>query len=625
VIVATTLIHFAAAMLARRSHGPMRRAAAAASTARRAVIWFSVLIIDVLTVIVAWGIGQALAVAITGQAVGTNLNVTLYLNAFLAVHLVRMLIRSVFRPGTPEIRIAPFTDAAARRISRRLGLMVVVLGYGLMFVVPVVDAEVSRFVGAAVEVVVYVIVVLAAMAMVLYHRRHPTAWVRSRENAASDPTLRLTAWLLKFWHVPALIYLLVLFVTAVSRSGTVGPMLRTTLAVLGVIALGALVETALGRLASRGIKLPDEIGGQVPNLELRLNNFMRSLRKAARAIVTLVTIGAALDVSGLVDVGGWFAATFGEDFASALVSVILIFIGAFVVWLIMASWVDYRLTPDQTLAASARQQTLLTLLRNAATVAIVVLTLMFTLSELGLDIAPLIASAGVFGLALGFGAQKLVQDIITGIFIQFENAINVGDVVTASGITGGVERLTIRSVTLRTLDGTVHIIPFSSVDMVSNFNKGFAFHVADIGIAYREDVDEAKALMFEAFDDLKASEEQGGNVLGAMEWFGVNELGDNAVVLRARIRTRPGAQWGVGRLYNEKVKKRFDAAGVEIPFPQRTLWFGESREGAAPPARVLTQSPSPSVPGPKADADQRGAAPTADAPMDVEGDGEGRG
>jgi small conductance mechanosensitive channel len=494
-----------------------------------------------------------------------------------------------------------------------------------MFIVPVVDAEVSRFVGAAVEVVVYVIVVLAAMAMVLYHRRHPTAWVRSRENAATDPTLRVTAWLLKFWHIPALIYLLVLFVTAVSRSGTVGPMLRTTLAVLGVIALGGLAEAALGRLASRGIKLPDEIGGQVPNLELRLNNFMRSLRKAARAIVTLVTIGAALDVSGLVDVGGWFAATFGEDFASALVSVILIFIGAFVLWLIMASWVDYRLNPDQTLAASARQQTLLTLMRNAATVAIVVLTLMFTLSELGLDIAPLIASAGVFGLALGFGAQKLVQDIITGIFIQFENAINVGDVVTASGITGGVERLTIRSVTLRTLDGTVHIIPFSSVDMVSNFNKGFAFHVADIGIAYREDVDEAKALMFEAFDDLKASDEQGKNVLGAMEWFGVNELGDNAVVLRARIRTRPGAQWGVGRLYNEKVKKRFDAAGVEIPFPQRTLWFGESREGAAPPARVLTQSPTSSISNHAPRVDQPGAAPTADAPLDVEGDGEGRG
>jgi small conductance mechanosensitive channel len=211
---------------------------------------------------------------------------------------------------------------------------------------------------------------------------------------------------------------------------------------------------------------------------------------------------------------------------------------------------------------------------------------MIALSELGLNIGPLIASAGVLGLAIGFGAQKLVQDVITGVFIQLENAMNVGDVVTVGGITGVVEKLTIRSVALRDLQGTVHVIPFSSVDMVSNFMKGFSFHVADLGIAYREDVADGKAAMEAAFDELAADPELGSDVIGPMEWFGVNELGDSAVVLRARIRTRPGKQWGVGRAFNELVKRHCDARGVEIPFPHLTVWFGEGKDGTAPPAHI---------------------------------------
>jgi small conductance mechanosensitive channel len=264
--------------------------------------------------------------------------------------------------------------------------------------------------------------------------------------------------------------------------------------------------------------------------------------------------------------------------------------------------------------ASPRERTLLTLLRNAASIAIAIITLMVTLSELGLDIAPLLASAGVLGLAIGFGAQRLVQDIITGIFIQFENAINVGDVVTVGGITGSVEKLTIRSVSLRDVNGVFHIVPFSSVDMVSNFMRGFSFHVADIGIAYSEDIDEAKGLMFEAFNDVKGNPAFARDVLGPLEWFGVNQLGDSAIVLRARIRTRPGAQWGVGRAYNEAVKKRFDASGVEIPFPHMTVWFGQHKDGSAPPLHLSNPLVAPTATAPEAAAPARGeslaAAPT---------------
>ena len=216
-------------------------------------------------------------------------------------------------------------------------------------------------------------------------------------------------------------------------------------------------------------------------------------------------------------------------------------------------------------------------------IALVVFGGLTVLSEIGIDIAPLLAGAGVIGLAIGFGAQKLVQDIITGIFIQLENAINEGDVVTVAGVTGGVEKLTIRSVALRDLAGVYHLIPFSSVDSVSNFMRRFAFHVEVVGIAYDADIDAAEAAMRRAFDTLFAGP-LGKDITAPLEWHGLISIGDSAVNLRARIKTKPGQQWAVGRAYTALVKKELDAAGVEIPFPHRELKLPkEMLERLAPP------------------------------------------
>jgi small-conductance mechanosensitive channel len=179
-----------------------------------------------------------------------------------------------------------------------------------------------------------------------------------------------------------------------------------------------------------------------------------------------------------------------------------------------------------------------------------------------------------------------VQDIITGIFIQFENAMNVGDVVTVGGTTGVVERLTIRSVSLRDLHGVYHIIPFSSVDMVSNYVKDYGYFVCDMGVAYRENVDEVKQAMVDAFEELKGDPEQADGILDDLEWFGLNSFGDSAVMLRARIKCVPGRQWGIGRAYNGVLKRVFDDRNIEIPFPHQTIYFGESKDGKTQPITV---------------------------------------
>jgi small-conductance mechanosensitive channel len=334
-----------------------------------------------------------------------------------------------------------------------------------------------------------------------------------------------------------------------------------------------------------GVVLPAKVTERFPALEMRLNTFVPQALFVLRLIVVLAVSVYALQVIGMIDYSTW-AAGGGSEVILQVATVLIILLVAFILWLILSSWVEYRLNPAFGRPATARETTLLTLLRNATTIAILVITLMVALSELGLNIAPLLASAGVLGLAIGFGAQKMVQDIITGVFIQFENAINVGDVVTTGGITGAVEKLTVRSVSLRDLNGVYHIIPFSSVDMVSNFTREFSYHVADMGIAYRENIDEARDAMFEGFEELKADPDEGANIIGDFEWFGVESLGDSAVVMRARIKTLPGKQWGVGRAYNGIMKKIFDARGIEIPFPHQTVYFGENKDGSTTSLRL---------------------------------------
>jgi small conductance mechanosensitive channel len=208
------------------------------------------------------------------------------------------------------------------------------------------------------------------------------------------------------------------------------------------------------------------------------------------------------------------------------------------------------------------------------------------LSELGMDIGPLLAGAGVVGLAIGFGSQKLVQDVINGVFILFEDSIAVGDVVQVGDHAGVVEALSIRSIRLRDLSGQVHTVPFSAVDTVINMTKDFSYYLLDIGVAYRENTDEVVAVVKDIVEEMREDPNFKDAILEPLDVLGVNAFADSAVVIRARIKTLPSKQWGVGREFNRRMKQRFDERGIEIPFPHTTLYFGEGKDGTAPPMRV---------------------------------------
>jgi small conductance mechanosensitive channel len=275
-------------------------------------------------------------------------------------------------------------------------------------------------------------------------------------------------------------------------------------------------------------------------------------------------------------------------------TIILVLIVCIAVWELTASGIARVLSgtnADGTVReASSRTKTLLPLLRRAILAALVVFGGLIVLSELGIDIAPLLAGAGVVGLAIGFGSQALVRDVITGLFILIEDTVSVGDVVTAGGHTGVVEDLSIRTIRLRDVEGSVHIIPFGDVTSVINLTKDYSFALVDIGVAYREDTDHVSDVIRAVAEEMRADPAWSPVVLEPIEIFGVNELADSAVIIRTRIKTPPVKQWGVKRELLRRIKKRFDAEGIEIPFPHTTVYFGVDSAGKAPPAHVMLQA-----------------------------------
>lgn len=549
-------------------------------------------VIDALIIVVAWAGGYAFALLIDEP--GTmDFRQSLFLNAFLLVEMTKVVLRGVFSPNFGSLRIAPMSDMTAGYWYFWLSRLVSLLGYGILLVVPIVNAAVSVAVGRSVTVLLVVTALLVAILIVLQNRAPIARALRARHERDPDDLIgRVEAVFAGFWHWLAIAYLIALFVVWTARPEDALPfMLMATLNSAIAVVVGVIVMALISRGIKRGLHVPAHLRQTIPLLEERINAYVPSILKVIRILVVLAVLVVIAQSWQVMDFFGWAASEVGRDLTGRVISAALVVLIALVAWIAISSYIEYRLNPELGHVPTARERTLLALLRNAVAIGLVIMALMLALSQLGVNIAPLLAGAGVVGLAIGFGAQKLVQDIITGAFIQAENAMNEGDVITAGGTTGVVEKLTIRSVGLRDLSGTYHLIPFSSVDMVSNFMKGFSYHVADVGVAYRENVAEVKELMQKAFDILRETE-LGQNIIGEFELHGVAALGESAVTVRGRIKTLPGLQWAVGRAYNEIIKQVLDEAGVEIPFPHRTIYMGQEKDGTAPPLHPRRAPPA---------------------------------
>ena len=225
-----------------------------------------------------------------------------------------------------------------------------------------------------------------------------------------------------------------------------------------------------------------------------------------------------------------------------------------------------------------RVKTLVSLVRSVGIVVILVITLFMVLNAIGLNIGPLLAGAGVIGLAISFGAQSLVKDIISGLFILFENQFGVGDVIRVKDLSGRVEKMTLRIVVMRDVHGVVHIVPNGEITAVSNLTRAFSRAVMEIGVAYRENVDRVMEVMRDVGREMWEDPEWRPLLTEEITVPGIESFGDSSVNIRVMATTVPLKQWDVAREVRRRIKNRFDAEGIEIPFPHRTVYWGEGQQ-----------------------------------------------
>ncbi|HHW20472.1 MAG TPA: mechanosensitive ion channel family protein [Thermodesulfovibrio thiophilus] len=234
-----------------------------------------------------------------------------------------------------------------------------------------------------------------------------------------------------------------------------------------------------------------------------------------------------------------------------------------------------------------RTKTLGNIVRYALISIIVAISGITVLREVGIDIGPILATAGIGGLAIGFGAQSLVKDVISGFFILMEDQIRVGDVVEIGGKSGSVEKINLKTTVLRDLAGNVHYIPNGQISVVTNMTKEYSRYVFEIGVAYKEDVDEVMEIIKKIDEEMRYDPEFKDDILEPIEVLGVDQFADSAVIIKARTTTLPVKQWRVAREFNRRIKKRFDELKIEIPFPHVTVYMGEGKDGQAPPLRIV--------------------------------------
>lgn len=234
--------------------------------------------------------------------------------------------------------------------------------------------------------------------------------------------------------------------------------------------------------------------------------------------------------------------------------------------------------PLQAAEAKKRANTLGNILRHALLILFFLVGTLMILGELGIQVAPLLATAGIGALAIGFGAQSLVKDVISGFFIILENQYRIGDVIEVAGVSGLVESVGLRSTVLRDLEGRVHTVPNGEIKIVSNLSKEWARSVLDVPISYQEDVDEVIRLLSQVGKEMEAQEPYKSALLEPFQILGLEQFGDSRLIIRMTVKTAPLKQWEVGRELRRRIKARFDEKGIQMPLPHRVLFWGEPRK-----------------------------------------------
>jgi len=519
------------------------------------------------------------------------------LGMFSLYWLALSLVQRLASPEAPGVRVLPCGDRMAGYIviwARRL------VKYGIFAYTPIWVIEWAGLEGDVVQCLhmVYRFGWIALIGVLLFQLKDRVAQKIPRIKEGRTPytsfmVKNLNSILPHIYPMLALLLLVILCISVLGYGDTARFLLARTGVSLVIIGMGAgvwyIFKLLLGKLFATG----ERIRKKFPGLEVMANRYITFLHTFIKALLTffvalLVFQAWGVELLSLIT-RGMLAEVLGRIFVVALIigiSLFVIQVSQFIVAQLLAEKTDEQ---GRVISIGRRGKTFVPLLNNIVQYVTFFIAGVLILQQLGVNTGPILAGAGILGLAVGFGAQSLIKDILAGCFIILEDSISVGDVVVAKGTGGLVEAVNLRTIKLRDLAGNVHVIPNSNIDMITNMTKDYSRYVLDVGVSYREDVDEVIQVLKEIDDEMRKDPGYKHDILQPLEVLGVDDFGASQVTIRTRITTKPIKQWNVAREMRRRIKRRFDELGIEIPFPHMTLYIGDPKREAPQPLVIKIQ------------------------------------
>jgi small conductance mechanosensitive channel len=506
-------------------------------------------------------------------------------NAYLVCRGVMLVVRLLVAPSAPTLRMIPVTTEGARRTCRWATVVLSTIFFGYVLVsfceIMGLDHTGARVLTGLIALAGH----LEVAAGIWVSRRTIRRWIAGPRDAPGTIAL-LRQGFARVWHVFALFYVLALWVAfAAGVHNAFGVLLRVILVVILGATLGRLAWMGSSALLERALPDPSVSPARHPALFARARAYNPLLRMLIRLAIGALVILVILQGWG-VDAFGFLATNhLSRSLLAALWFILITITVTLVLWewlnALGNGWIEGLAAKGRTRQAS-RLRTLMPLFRSAIALVLVLTAGIICLSRLGVNATPLLAISSVVGIAVGFGSQKLVQDIITGLFLLLEDAMQVGDSVTLGGMSGTVERLSIRTIRLRGGDGSMNIIPFSSVTTVTNMTRDFGYAQISLEVGYEEDLDHVYAVLTDIAKSMRAEPRWGAMMRDDLQIFGLDQFGASALVITGQIRTGPGQQANVRREFYQRVKQRFDAEGIELPY----TYLAPAPPRVAPPAET---------------------------------------
>ena len=505
----------------------------------------------------------------------------------LLYRFLRAVAHVLLDPDAPSARLLPLDDSTAQRTwSSVLRLITLAAVYVLITRALLTMGVAEEFYQVVRGIMIIVIAsVVSTMIARLGQTQRAVAVASEGDRRHLWPSIWATVRTI--WPMIAIAYVWCIALLAIlSFHHRVTVLVITSLQMAVLIGAGIALIWGINFLFNHVAALNERIGRYIPGLERRTRRYLQAIWWSSRVLIVLVILLSILQVWG-VSIAWLVTSPLGAGLLSRLIT--LSVTAAFVVFVVdLSTFISQKLVEPTPagIEPSKKRKTLVPLTATVLKYGALFTGGLIVLQQVGVNITPILAGVGILSLAVGFGAQTLVKDIINGLFILVEDSIAVGDVVTIRGTGGLVEAVNLRTIWLRDLQGSVHIIPNSQVEMIANMTKDYSYYLLDVGVAYREDTDEVITALQEIDAEMRADAAFAADILAPIEILGVDRFTESAVVLRARLQTKPIKQWSVGREFNRRMKKLFDARGIEIPFPHRTISWGEPKRGGVVPLQL---------------------------------------